>query len=325
LEWANKYLAYSKQKHSEKTLQGKVLSFKLFLKLTKAANLNSITPAMAMSYLQEQSKVRSGYAANKDRKNLAAAWKWGEAYLDGFPIIANPFLKAEKFKEDRSTRYVPPEKDFWKVVDAATGQDKTMLLALFYLGARRGEIFRLKWDDIDFINNRVRLGTHKTRDGSMKYDWLPLAQELKASLISWKEGSRFKNQWVFTIQHDTPSPYNQPGEPYKLRSLFMKDLCKKAEVKPFGYHAIRHLHASILFNEGSELSTVQRQLRHASPTTTVRYLRTLGYEAEHGRKVLSVIEGRRPAMAPIIQFTAKKNPQDGRLEDSVHTPGTQAG
>ena len=72
----------------------------------------------------------------------------------------------------------------------------------------------------------------------------------------------------------------------------MKKMCERAKVKPFGFHAIRHLHASVLFNEGSELSTVQRQLRHTNPNTTARYLRSLGYEEEHGQKVLAVMEGR---------------------------------
>lgn len=324
LEWANKYLAYSEQKHSTKTFKEKVSTFKFFLAQTKEGDLLKITPALAMAFLQAQCKSRSGYAANKEKKNLAAAWKWGESYIDGFPKTINPFLSVEKFKEERSPRYVPDERDFWKVVDVADGQDKTMLLALFYLGARRGEIFRLKWEDIDFINNRVRLGTRKTQDGSMKYDWLPLARELKSSLLGWKEKRPYKTQWVFTILDDSPSPYHTPGEPFKERLHFMKRICRRAGVKPFGYHAIRHLHASILFNEGSELSTVQKQLRHASPTTTVRYLSTLGYEAAHGRKVLSVIEDRRFKADEVLQFEAKRNPQDGSLGDSVHSLGTQS-
>jgi len=323
LEWANKYCAYSEQKHMKTTFKAKVLSFRLFLKYTQEADILNITPALSMRFLQEQKRARSGYAANKDRKNLAAAWKWGEMYIDGFPKTANPFLIVDKFKEERSPRYVPEEQDFWKVVDAATGQDKTMLLALFYLGARRGEVFRLKWDDIDFINNLVRLGTAKTKDGSMKYDWLPMAQDLKSSLLAWKSNQPFKTPWVFTVLDDTPSPLNNPGDPFKVRSQFMKRLCHKAGVKPFGYHAIRHLHASILFNEGSELSTVQKQLRHSSPTTTVRYLRTLGYEADHGRKVLSVIEGRQKKPQAILQFEKKEDPQGGNLEDQVHRTGAQ--
>jgi len=33
-------------------------------------------------------------------------------------------------------------------------------------------------------------------------------------------------------------------------------------------------------------------LRHTNPNTTARYLRSLGYEEEHGQKVLAVMEGR---------------------------------
>ena len=66
--------------------------------------------------------------------------------------------------------------------------------------------------------------------------------------------------------------------------------------------------AFILFNEGSELSVVQRQLRHTNPNTTARYLRSLGYEKEHGQKVLAVKEGRGPAKA--LNFAEKKESPD---------------
>ena len=88
----------------------------------------------------------------------------------------------------------------------------------------------------------------------------------------------------------------------------MDTICKRAKVKPFGFHAIRHLHASILFNEGTELSVVQRQLRHTNPNTTARYLRSLGYEAEHEQKVLAVMEGRSPAKALTFADTKKGSP-----------------
>ena len=102
-----------------------------------------------------------------------------------------------------------------------------------------------------------------------------------------------------------------------MKNNIMTDLCKKAGVKHFGFHAIRHLHASILFNEGSELSTIQKQLRHTSPNTTVQYLRTLGYSEDHRRKVLAVIEGRQPKPAAILQFTEKTRPQGGNLEGTI--------
>ena len=58
----------------------------------------------------------------------------------------------------------------------------------------------------------------------------------------------------------------------------MKKLCEKAKVKPFGFHSIRHLSASILYHKGYSVSVIQAFLRHKSPTTTNRYLQSLGLE-----------------------------------------------
>ena len=99
----------------------------------------------------------------------------------------------------------------------------------------------------------------------------------------------------------------------------MDTVCKRAKVKAFGFHAIRHLHASILFNEGTELNVVQRQLRHTNPNTTARYLRSLGYESEHEQKVLAVMEGRGPAK--VLNFADKKK---GSPDLLIRRAGTQS-
>ena len=312
LNWMNRYSAYSEEQHTKQTFKEKLTVFKLFLSFTKITELERITPDIAMRYLQAQNKKRSGYSANKDRKNLAAAWEWGRRYIDGFPALANPFLAVPRFKEERKPRYIPSEADFWTVVDAASEQDKAMLLAFFYLGARRAEIFRLKWEDVDFSKNRVRLGTHKTADGTMRYDWLPLVVDLRDALADWYEIRPYKTEWVFTCLDDSPSPHHNPGEPFRARGHFMGTICERAGVKPFGFHAIRHLHASILFEEGSELRTVQRQLRHTNPNTTARYLHSLGYEAKHGEQVTSIMQGRKKKSAAIIPFMEIGNAQEKR-------------
>ena len=195
--------------------------------------VGGLRPAHVLDHLQKEAKARSGYAANKDRKNLVAAWNWGIKYLD-LPT-PNPCL-VDTFPEQRQTRYIPPEEDFWKAYECANGQDQTMLLAYLHLAARKSELFRLKWEDVDFNRSLIRIGTRKRRGGSLEYDWLPMTEELRTALIRHKPGA--DPEWVFTDP--------ESGNPFQYRLHFMRRLCKRAGVKAFGFHAIRHLTASIL-------------------------------------------------------------------------------
>ncbi|MFH1217565.1 MAG: tyrosine-type recombinase/integrase [Pseudomonadota bacterium] len=55
----------------------------------------------------------------------------------------------------------------------------------------------------------------------------------------------------------------------------MKNLCKRAGVKHFGLHAIRHMTASILAKEGVPMIDIQTILRHKNLSTTERYIRRI--------------------------------------------------
>lgn len=264
-EWAIRYLDFAKSKFSPKTYSEKVSVFKLFFNtFDKDMPADKLTSVSILGHLKKQNDKRSGNAANKDRKNLAAAWTWGVRYL-GFPKD-NPCL-VDKFPEQRHRRYVPPEQDFWAAYNACLNeQDRVMLLSYLHLGARRSELFRLKWEDVDFADSRLRIYTRKTKDGSWEEAWLPLTEDLYNSLLSHKQ-KRPHDNWVFA-DPDTM-------QPFVFRSQWMKRLCKRAGVKHFGIHGIRHLTASILAKAGVPMIDIQTILRHKNLSTTERYIRRL--------------------------------------------------
>jgi integrase len=264
LDWANAYLEFSMSRFVSKTFEEKKGVFKRFFKINDPVlSVELLRPGHVLSYLQNQNDNRSGYAANKDRKNLVAAWNWGIKYF-GLPLI-NPCL-VERFSETKQVRYVPSESDFWKVYDVAeTVQDKVMLLAYLHLAGRRSEIFHLRWLDIDFSESKARLYTRKRKGGSLESDWLPLTDDLYNSFLDLKQTSN--NEWVF------PSPQTQI--PYAQRNKWLWKLCELAEVKRFGIHAIRHLTASILAKSDVSMIDIQSILRHRNLATTERYIRRL--------------------------------------------------
>lgn len=56
----------------------------------------------------------------------------------------------------------------------------------------------------------------------------------------------------------------------------MKTLCKKAGVKYFRYHALRHCGASLLDQANVPIGSIQKILGHENRTTTEIYLHTMG-------------------------------------------------
>ena len=308
IEWTNEYLEEAQNRFVDKTFKEKKSAFKRliqFAELEPECPVEMLSLDVCRKFLNYQFKTRSGYAANKDRKNLGASWKWALDNLTGFPKGKNLFLEVQKFPELRSQRYVPPEDDFWKVYLIAEGQDKVMLFAFLHLAARRNEIFSLKWDDVDFDNNQIRLWTRKRKGGHKEPDLLPMTAELREALLYWWKERLSHNtvdkEHVFVCLDNTPFCENYFGKPFKVRQHYMKRMCERAHVKPFGFHAIRHLTASILYHKGYKLNTIQAILRHKSPRTTERYLKSLGLE--HVREALE--EGLKES-GKVIPFAKEK-------------------
>jgi integrase len=65
----------------------------------------------------------------------------------------------------------------------------------------------------------------------------------------------------------------------------MKTLCKKAGVRYFRYHALRHFGASVLDSANINIGSIQRILGHENRTTTEIYLHSIGESEREAMKV----------------------------------------
>lgn len=310
--WANAVLDHAQARMAPATYAEKKTAFKLLKKaLGNTFDLSGLTIDVAEEHLDTQAEERSGNAANKDRKTLAAGWKFAQKKYrrDDFPQGENPWMEVERYQETRHPRYVPPMDDMRAVLNVVTGQDHAMLVAMLNLAARRSEVFRLTWDDVDFVRGKVRLKTRKTKTGEWREDWLPMTKECRAALRAQWQRRASGQESVFAQEDDYNLQYATKGQPFQKRNHFMGKVCKKALVKPFGFHAIRHLAAGALYEAGYLVPTIQKVLRHQSPNTTVVYLRNHGYDVDQLEAALeNALSADPKPLGKVIPITNEKRP-----------------
>ncbi len=161
---------------------------------------------------------------------------------------------------------------------------------------------------MDFGDSRVRLWTRKRHGGTYEFDWLPMTRELRRTLLWWWEHRLIKEQsHVFLCLNEHPGQKENYGKPFVYNQKMMPRLCRMAGVKPFGFHAIRHLTASILYKRGYEVGAIQAILRHKRAGTTERYLRSIGME-----RVRDVLEDLKPEKAEVVPFNRSLGGRGGR-------------
>jgi integrase len=140
--------------------------------------------------------------------------------------------------------------------------------------------------------------------------------------VWWLENRDHKeSEYVFTVLDKTPFTNQYEGERFTNRQHFMRRICKRVGVKDFGFHAIRHLTATILYRSGESVAVIQAVLRHKSPQTTTTYLHSLGIEET--REALE--KGLSARLGKVLEFPGKeKAPGNCASEGSVCPPGVSA-
>lgn len=148
------------------------------------------------------------------------------------------------------------------------------IVTLALTGLRAGELLGLRWKDIDFLNRRItvshslwrrRLESPKTQASKAR---VAMPEALVRILADHRAGSDCTDADDFVFCRADGSPL----DPDSLRRLGIYPAMKRAGI-PFvkrasGCHAFRHLAGSIVHDQTGSLKLAQKQLRHATVTTT---------------------------------------------------------
>lgn len=159
---------------------------------------------------------------------------------------------ANKWREERGYTLYP---DLFS--QAYTDHLTPMILLSMNTGMRRGEVFHLRWEDINFRTKTLTIGGDRAKSGHTRH--IPLNNEALTTLKQW--GKRPEGL-VFP---------NKDGNPLDNIKKAWSNILKEANITAFRWHDLRHHFASRLVMAGVDLNTVRELLGHSDIKTTLRY------------------------------------------------------
>ncbi|MFV3305807.1 tyrosine-type recombinase/integrase [Pseudomonas sp. NY15181] len=136
---------------------------------------------------------------------------------------------------------------------------KPMVLLTLNTGLRRGELFNLRWPDVNLQAKTITVVGEGTKTKETRH--IPLNAEALGTLKSWKEQCP-PGCYVFP---------GQEGERMTDVKTAWLELLKNASVTDFRWHDMRHDFASRLVMAGVPLNTVRDLLGHTDIKMTLRY------------------------------------------------------
>jgi integrase len=267
----------------------------------RAVLLDEITPAMLLDYrawrashrnsLGGPAKPISPRTINADHAAMCRILN--ESVLDGH-LDKNPIAGMKKLREVRRQRRYLTKEELGALIAKCPGHFRPFVVTAAYTGARKGELTRLRWSDLDFENGKIALYRPKVGNA----DWIDMhpavAAELKRVKESRAEALRKEDRkllpehHVFLSWHGTP--FIEIRRSWQL-ALKAAGLDGREGLTP---HSLRHSFATHFLQNGGAVTDLQQQLGHAELATTQIYA--------------AAISGRRRATVMALEFAPAARP-----------------
>ena len=275
------YYEYQKDKVKDTTLKTYRDRIK-YMQLLDNVKLKDLNATHYELWRKEiiKADIKDSYR-NDIQKFIKIVLNWGtKMYNLDFRLFYNKIVKFENPNEIKEEMDFYTFEEFKQFISCETDlKYKCLYETLYYCGLRKGEARALTWKDIDFEDKELKVSktcspiggdesqyyaitTPKTKS-SIRTIPIPetLLNDLKNLLEHDKKLYGFKKSWY--IFGDS-----EPITNHKIRT-HKNSLCKKANLKQIRIHDFRHSCASLLLNNGANITTVAKYLGHSKIDETL--------------------------------------------------------
>jgi integrase len=253
------FLPYSET--NKKSFYYDVLICRVLVPAFQNKTLRQITPPMIEALKQElfnkptkHGQKRSPATVNRHLSALSKIFSLAE---DAELIESNPCKRVRMFQLDNQRMRVLSADEEVRLFSELGENElvKQIVQTALHTGMRRGEIFNLQWNDVDFSRGFIQVRLSK----SNKKRLVPMNATVQSLLGSLNRTSEF----VF------PSPKTN-GRLNQIKTSFRKAV-NRAGLADFRFHDLRHTAASRMAEAGASPFTLMKILGHSDIRMTSRY------------------------------------------------------
>lgn len=205
---------------------------------------------------------RSGATVNRYIASLSHALSF--AVKERRLLERNPVSDIRRKPEPRGRTRFLSDDDRVRLLKACAESDwsalHTLVLLAITTGARKGELIRLRWADIDLKTGRALVRETKNDEPRT----LPLAGKALEALRALRLQDSARSEYVFS------QPSGLPG-PYEHFDAHWYAALKTAGIEDFHFHDLRHTTASMLAAQGASLLEIADVLGHKTLAMVKRY------------------------------------------------------
>jgi integrase len=208
---------------------------------------------------------------------LKQAIRWGILYRNIMNVVDRPKAEAHEPIVPDSERVGT----LLREVEASPYFAHYWFLA--YTGVRRGEALGLRWRDVDLERGTASIvqTVQRVNGQGLRFQPPKSARSRRSITLDTRTIAVLKAHRVAQIEHRIrlggayhdmelvfPSPHGKPLDPSVLTHTWEK-LRDKAGLKGVRLHDLRHLHATLLLQAGTNPKVVQERLGHSSIAVTM--------------------------------------------------------
>ena len=223
---------------------------------------------------------------NRDLRFLAQILKQAERerYIAKSPFVLNKFFLNEG--PERRKPHILTWEEQEKLLAVAPPRIRALTVLGVETGMRTGEMLRLEWEHIDFLNNVLQVQESKTPSGIRS---VPISAFCKLELLRWRSliGPEY-SKWVF------PTLSNRRHQLQGGRKAWASAL-NKAGIPFFPIYNLRHTFASRMTAAGVSPITIAQMLGHASTQIVPRYAQVLDQNRFDAMKKLETLRQSHPS------------------------------